>query len=66
MHPTIPVSKIELHNLLSLTLICGSFFIRIISGIQYRDEYLFNFQQEERGLDSCYRMSNGGPSRTQK
>lgn len=67
MHAINPVSKIELHDLVSLTLMCGSFLIRIISGIQYCDQYLFNLNQEERGLIACHRIrSNGGLSRTQK
>jgi hypothetical protein len=56
MHATKPVSKIERDSLLSLTLICGCFFVRIISDIQCRDQYLFNFNQKERGLDSCHRI----------
>jgi hypothetical protein len=42
MNATNAVSKFKFRNLLSLTLIYGSFLIRIISDIQYHDQYTFN------------------------
>jgi len=73
MHATNPVSMIERHSVFSVTLICGWFFVRIISDIQCRDPMIcgrdqcrFNFNQKERRLDSEYSLMAGCRERRNK